>query len=94
MDVETDELIQKTINTEFRDVTVLCIAHRLHTIAGYDKVLVLDHGKLAEFGSPYELLELGGPVRGKDVTYCGRFKSMCKRSNNYDNIVAMVLRGK
>lgn len=37
VDVETDELIQKTIKTEFRECTVLSIAHRLNTVMDYDR---------------------------------------------------------
>lgn len=37
VDVETDELIQKTIKTEFRECTVLSIAHRLNTVVDYDR---------------------------------------------------------
>ncbi len=38
VDVETDAVIQKTMRTEFKDRTILAIAHRLHTIIDYDKV--------------------------------------------------------
>ncbi|CAC5389793.1 ABCC1 [Mytilus coruscus] len=57
VDMETDELIQKTIRSEFKDCTILTIAHRLNTILDYDKVMVLDQGKIAEFDGPNELLE-------------------------------------
>ncbi|EDW47093.1 GM21118 [Drosophila sechellia] len=56
VDLQTDGLIQATIRSKFRDCTVLTIAHRLHTIIDSDKVMVMDAGRVVEFGSPYELL--------------------------------------
>lgn len=57
VDLETDDLIQKTIRREFQDCTILTIAHRLNTIMDSDKVLVLDQGQIAEFGRPGILLK-------------------------------------
>lgn len=57
IDIETDELIQKTIRSEFAECTVLTIAHRLNTIIDSNKVIVLDQGKIAEFESPEILLK-------------------------------------
>ncbi|CAI4226039.1 unnamed protein product [Auanema sp. JU1783] len=56
VDVHTDALIQQTIRKEFVRSTVITIAHRLNTILDYDKVLVLDHGRTAEYDSPQNLL--------------------------------------
>lgn len=56
IDPETDELIQQTIRTKFLDCTILAIAHRLNTIMEYTKIMVIDQGKLVEFGSPKQLL--------------------------------------
>ncbi|XP_073826057.1 multidrug-Resistance like Protein 1 isoform X6 [Musca autumnalis] len=56
VDLETDDLIQKTIRSEFADCTILTIAHRLNTIMDSDKVIVLDKGEIAEFDSPTNLL--------------------------------------
>jgi len=57
VDLETDDLIQKTIRTEFADCTVLVIAHRLNTILDSDKVIVLDKGTITEFAAPNDLLQ-------------------------------------
>uniref|UniRef100_A0A7G3ASS4 Putative peptide exporter abc superfamily protein n=2 Tax=Lutzomyia longipalpis TaxID=7200 RepID=A0A7G3ASS4_LUTLO len=57
VDLETDDLIQRTIRTEFKECTVLTIAHRLNTIMDSDKVIVLDRGYITEFASPSELLQ-------------------------------------
>lgn len=61
VDLETDHLIQTTIRSEFANCTVITIAHRLHTIMDSDKIMVLDNGKIIEYGSPEELLESAGP---------------------------------
>ncbi|KAL5238885.1 hypothetical protein ACI65C_006295 [Semiaphis heraclei] len=57
IDLETDELIQTTIRSEFKDSTVLTIAHRLNTIMDSDKVIVLDNGFMVEYDSPANLLQ-------------------------------------
>uniref|UniRef100_A0A8C6SSY5 Uncharacterized protein n=1 Tax=Neogobius melanostomus TaxID=47308 RepID=A0A8C6SSY5_9GOBI len=60
VDLETDDLIQKTIRKEFAHCTVLTIAHRLHTIMDSSRVMVLDAGKIVEFDSPRNLLDTHG----------------------------------
>jgi ABC-type multidrug transport system fused ATPase/permease subunit len=60
LDVVTDNLVLDTIRTVFRESTVLTIAHRLHTIADSDRLLVLDKGRVAEMGSPKELISKRG----------------------------------
>lgn len=64
IDLETDDLIQGTIRTQFEDCTVLTIAHRLNTIMDYNRVLVLDKGVVAEFDSPVNLIAAGGIFYG------------------------------
>ncbi|KAG9062305.1 Multidrug resistance-associated protein 1 [Linnemannia hyalina] len=56
VDVETDELIQKTIRKEFADRTILTIAHRIKTVMDSDKILVLEKGRVEEFDRPSVLL--------------------------------------
>ena len=41
VDLETDDLIQRTIRTEFSNCTILTIAHRIHTIMDYDRYMML-----------------------------------------------------
>lgn len=52
VDVRNDILIQKVIAQKFKGKTLLTIAHRLSTIANYDKIMIMEDGKLIEFGSP------------------------------------------
>ncbi|XP_061912298.1 ATP-binding cassette sub-family C member 3 isoform X1 [Entelurus aequoreus] len=60
IDLETDDLIQSTIRTQFEDCTVFTIAHRLNTIMDYTRVLVLDKGQIAEFDTPASLISQRG----------------------------------
>jgi len=57
VDLETDDLIQNTIRKEFKNCSVLTIAHRLNTIMDYDRVMVLDKGLIKEFDTPSNLLK-------------------------------------
>lgn len=56
VDNDTDALIQSMVRQRFKDSTVLTIAHRLHTIIDYDKIMVLDSGYLEEMDTPENLL--------------------------------------
>lgn len=82
VDPQTDALIQSTIRSKFANCTILTIAHRLHTVMDCDKVLVMDAGRLVEFGSPYELLnELSGnKIFYSMVKQTGRatFEQLCR----------------
>jgi len=52
----TDEFVQQMLRSQFPDTTLLTIAHRLNTVIDYDTVVVMDKGRVAEFGSPHDLL--------------------------------------
>ncbi|KAL4478039.1 hypothetical protein ABPG72_013478 [Tetrahymena utriculariae] len=56
VDMNTDQKIQQLLKSMFQNTTIITIAHRLNTIADYDKVIVLDKGQVIEIGTPFELL--------------------------------------
>ncbi|KAG2227320.1 hypothetical protein INT45_004275 [Circinella minor] len=80
VDFQTDKAIQKTIATEFAGCTILCIAHRLHTVIEYDRIIVLDQGQIVEFDSPLEL------IRNTETV----FYKMCKNSGEFDSLLALA----
>lgn len=56
VDTVTDEIMQRVIRERFSNHTILTVAHKLETILDYDKIIVLDAGRIVESGSPYALL--------------------------------------
>lgn len=62
VDNDTDNLIQDCIRTKFNDRTVLVIAHRLNTIMGSDRVMLMDAGRIVEFDTPGNLLADSGSM--------------------------------
>ncbi|KAI9304779.1 P-loop containing nucleoside triphosphate hydrolase protein [Cunninghamella echinulata] len=77
VDFNTDRKIQKTIRSEFTESTVLCVAHRLFTVIHYDKILVLDAGKVKEFDSPLNLISDPQSM----------FHNLCKNSGEFDQLL-------
>ena len=60
LDVDNESLIQQSISKLIENKTVLIIAHRMRTVAGVDKIVVLKDGETAEMGSPAQLMKKGG----------------------------------
>jgi len=75
IDYTTDAKIQNTIRE--LNATTITIAHRLKTIADYDKVAVLDKGEVVEYGHPFELMRKQG----------GIFRGLCETSDEYDSLL-------
>ncbi len=63
LDVENETLIQTALSRLVKDKTVLVIAHRMRTVAGADKIVVLKEGNVAEQGTSSELMDRGGIYR-------------------------------
>ena len=60
IDSEKDGMIQKLIKDKLPESTIISIAHRVDTLEGYDKIVVMDAGEIVEQGSPEELLRRKG----------------------------------
>ena len=62
VDEGTDALIAAALRTAFPAATILTVAHRLSTVIDFDTVVVLNEGRVAEFGAPHELLREGAAL--------------------------------
>lgn len=71
VDYETDAKIQAKIASEFKNSTVITIAHRLNTILGYDKIMVLEKGEIYEFDDPLTLFMNQNSI----------FREMCEKAS-------------
>lgn len=60
VDLDTDVLMQQIIREEFKEHTIIAIAHRLETIKDFDRVVVMDEGKIVECDAPETLLAKEG----------------------------------
>ena len=63
LDVENETKVQGALSRLLQGKTVLVIAHRMRTVAGADRIVVLENGHVAQQGSPAELMEAGGLYR-------------------------------
>jgi len=65
VDVQTDRMLQATLRSPlFANRTIITVAHRINTILDSDRVVVLEKGEVAEFGSPEDLLAQRGLFYG------------------------------
>ncbi|KAF8581299.1 multidrug resistance-associated ABC transporter [Ramaria rubella] len=78
IDKAADVKIQSTIRQEFNRSLLLTIAHRLETIIDFDRLIVLDKGRIAEFDTPYNLIRKEG----------GIFREMCIHSGTLSELEA------
>ncbi|KAI5479254.1 ATP-binding cassette transporter [Pseudohyphozyma bogoriensis] len=81
IDFELDRKIQETIRSEFQDACLITIAHRLRTIIDFDRVMVLDQGRIVEFDKPSTLLRRDDSV----------FHGLCRESGDYEELKEMAL---
>jgi ABC-type multidrug transport system fused ATPase/permease subunit len=87
VDAETDQFIQRTVRARFQGTTILEIAHRLHSIMDADKIVVLEAGRVSEYGPPCELLAdsdsaLSGLVRATGPASERQLKAMAESSSS------------
>jgi ABC-type multidrug transport system fused ATPase/permease subunit len=81
IDYETDTVIQESLRHGLgNDVTLFTIAHRLQTIMDADKIMVLDAGRIVEFGTPSELLKIDG----------GKLRSLVDESGDKEALLKMA----
>ncbi|KAE8380288.1 P-loop containing nucleoside triphosphate hydrolase protein [Aspergillus bertholletiae] len=83
IDMGTDALIQQTIRQEFRDSTLMVIAHRLSTVVDFDRIMVLGEGRIVEFDTPAALLRNEG----------GPFWTFVDKSGERDSLRRSILEG-
>ncbi|KAG6008111.1 hypothetical protein E4U21_004993 [Claviceps maximensis] len=57
VDSETDELMQRVLREELQGRTLIAVAHKLHTVLEYDRIVLIDKGSIVEIGKPRDLLE-------------------------------------
>ncbi|KAL0058578.1 hypothetical protein AAF712_014741 [Marasmius tenuissimus] len=81
IDFATDAKIQNTIREEFTDSLLLTVAHRLRTVIDYDRLIVLDKGRMVEFDTPLNL------IHKQD----GIFRNMCLKSGTYAELEATAV---
>ena len=90
IDYTTDSKVQETIR-QLKGNTIITIAHRLKTIVDYDKVMVMEQGRVVEMGSPWDLLRDDGKgTTGADGKRW--FREMCEMSGELEELEAEAKR--
>jgi len=64
LDANTEKQIMQNLNEFFKGRTVIIVAHRLSTVKNADQIIVLEKGKIVEYGNHHELAKLGGKYYG------------------------------
>ncbi|KAG9037596.1 hypothetical protein FRB95_004816 [Tulasnella sp. JGI-2019a] len=77
IDFAADSAVQKTIREEFTNALLITIAHRIRTIIDYDRLIVMDQGRIVEIDTPYNLIQKEGGV----------FRGMCLKSGQFDELL-------
>ncbi|KAG9009269.1 hypothetical protein FRB94_012338 [Tulasnella sp. JGI-2019a] len=77
IDFAADEAVQKTIREEFTNALLITIAHRIRTVIDYDRLIVMDQGRIVEIDTPYNLIQKEG----------GIFRGMCLKSGQFDELL-------
>ncbi|KIM46655.1 hypothetical protein M413DRAFT_440257 [Hebeloma cylindrosporum] len=83
VDYATDELIGKTIRHQFAESTILTIAHRLRTVIDYDRIMLLEQGRIIEFDRPATLL----------ANPASKFYALCKATGKDEFSVLKKMAG-
>ena len=77
LDDASTEVIQKLM-INMKETTILCVAHKIKTIIGFDKIIVMNHGEIVEYNTPQVLIN-------NPNSY---FLKLCKESGDYEFIIS------
>ncbi|CAD8180189.1 unnamed protein product [Paramecium pentaurelia] len=86
LDLKTDDFIQETLKKQLKDCTLITIAHRLNTIADYDKVMVIYDGRVIEYDKPFNLL-----AKSPNSTFIDRNSEFSRLVKNTGNSNAQAI---